>query len=470
MDRPDSPVIKNAREIVNNLAIIFRINQTYSVENNAVIRAADAFIEAVGFALLSEKILTIELLGEYFHLNGTRVRYTVQYYLNFDFLMNEFRKRGLGSIIVSENISRSDLLDFVREFKSCLSTNTPYLALKEKTDGIDQIDVGPIKRVQEDNVVNKRQQVRRNYFTAVFRFKVMSGKAKKGEAVEIKKTKLIINSLIDLMLNEDQMLMSMTAIKDYDEYTYHHSVNVSLLSIALGMRLGLSKKRLSELGIAAFLHDIGKVSLPDELLNKTTSFTDKEWELVRTHPSEGVKTILSTMKLDRTSVKSAIVSYEHHLNMDGTGYPPVDGFVKTDFYTNIVTIADRFDAMTASRVYTREPKSPELALRILSEKAGSHVDPILLKIFIRMIGVYPVGTLVSLDTRELAIVYKGNSDYPDRPVVVLISDGKGRKREKKLADLSERGLDGSFRRTIKKTLDYHKYKISLPEYLLDSYE
>ncbi|HTZ17754.1 MAG TPA: HD-GYP domain-containing protein [Dissulfurispiraceae bacterium] len=470
MNKQGAPVLKNSREIANDLAIIFRISHTYRVDNDAVVRAGDAFIEVIKPVLLQEKTLIIELLGEYFYLNGARVRYSVQHYLNFDFLMNEFRKRGLGSIVFSSDVSCRDLLDFVREFQTCLSSDTPYVDLKGKTDMVATIDIGPLKRAQMDNVLNSRQLLRRNYFTAVSRFKIISGKAKKGEGVEIKKAKLIINSLIDLMLQEEQMMISMTAIKDYDDYTFYHSVNVSILSIALGMKLGLNKKRLSELGIAAFLHDIGKVSVPDEILNKTTPFTDDDWQIIRRHPVEGVKTIMATMKLDHISVRSSIVSYEHHLNIDGSGYPPANGPMKTDFYTNIVTIADRFDAMTASRVYVREPKSPEEALRILSEEAGSHIDPILLKIFIKMVGVYPIGTLVSLDTHELGIVYKGNPEFPYRPVIVLISDGNGRKVESTLVDLAERGLDGNYRRSIKKTLDYNKYKISLSEYLLDAYK
>jgi HD-GYP domain-containing protein (c-di-GMP phosphodiesterase class II) len=468
MNNTGSAIIKNAKEILTRLAIILKISRTYSADNEAVTRAVDTFIATVGAVLSTEKMLVIELLGDFFYLNGGRVRYSVQYYLNLDFLINEFRKRGLGSITLSENASRRDLQDFINVFQSCLSTDAPYVSLKGGIETIDSIDISPLKQSRQDGMQNSRQLLRKNYFNAVFQFKTLASKAAKHESIEIKKAKFSVNSLIDIMLLEEQMALSMTAIKDFDDYTFHHSVNVSILSIALGIKLGLNKKRLSELGIAAFLHDIGKVSIPDEILNKVTPFTDEEWKIIRLHPVEGVKTILNTMRIDHVTVKSAVVVYEHHLNIDGSGYPPIQPPVKTNLYTNIVAIADRFDAMTSAKVYAREPKSPEEALRILVENAGRQVDPILLKIFIRMMGVYPIGTLVALDTRELGIVYRGNPDFLDRPSIVLISDRKGHKVENTLIDLTERGVDGNYRRTVKKTLDYNKYKISLADYLQDA--
>jgi HD-GYP domain-containing protein (c-di-GMP phosphodiesterase class II) len=469
MNKPDIAAVKNAKDLVNRLAILFRIGHTYSIDNEAVIKAIDVFVEAVNLVLLAEKTLTIELLGEYFYVNQARVKYTVQYYLNFDFLMSEFRKRGLGSITYTDKISCRDQQDFIKAFLSCLSSDSPYVTLMGGIETIESISIGTLKQARQDNILNKRQTLRRTYFNAIAQFKAVSSKARAKESIEIKKAKLVVNTLIDLMLQEEQMMISMTAIKDYDEYTFHHSVNVSILSLALGMKLGLSKKRLSELGIAAFLHDIGKIAIPDEILNKSTSFTDEEWETMKLHPVEGVKTILNTMKIDQVTIRSAVVAYEHHLNFDGSGYPEVQQQWQTNLYSNIVTIADRFDAMTSARVYSREPKSPEVALQILIENAGKHVDPILLKIFIKMTGVYPIGTLVVLDTRELGIVYRGNPDYPDRPVIVLLVDHNGKKVEKGLIDLSDKGLDGNYRRTIKKTLDYNKYKINLSEYLLDAY-
>ena len=176
MNKPDVSAIKNAKDIVNRLAILLRIGQTYSIDNEVVIKAVDTFIEAVNLVLLSEKTLTLELLGEYFYLNQARVRYAVQYYLNFDFLISEFRKRGLGSITYTDRISRRDQQDFIKAFFSCLSSDSPYVTLMGGIETIESIAIGTLKHARQDNILNKRQVMRRTYFNAIYQFKAVAGK------------------------------------------------------------------------------------------------------------------------------------------------------------------------------------------------------------------------------------------------------------------------------------------------------
>jgi HD-GYP domain-containing protein (c-di-GMP phosphodiesterase class II) len=258
----------------------------------------------------------------------------------------------------------------------------------------------------------------------------------------------------------------MTAIKEYDEYTYHHSVNVSILSIALGQRLGLNKKILTELGLVALFHDMGKIDIPSELLNKATNFTEDEWILIRRHPIWGVKAILKIRGVDMTSARSSIVAFEHHLNYDLSGYPRVRKYGELDFFSRIVSLADQYDAMTSSRVYSRIPLSPDKALSIMMERAGSQLDPLLFKFFINMVGVFPIGTLVMLDTRELGLVYESNVVFADRPRVLIIIDNAGVRVSGPVVNLTEKDETGRYFRSIIKTLDPNKYKINLAEYLL----
>ena len=161
--------------------------------------------------------------------------------------------------------------------------------------------------------------------------------------------------MVDLILEEEQLLIGMTSIKDYDEYTYNHSVNVSILSVALGQRIGLSKKALTELGIVALFHDIGKIEIPKEILNKSTNFTEQEWDIVKKHPSWGVRALLRMKKIDYSSIRAAITSFEHHMYSDLSGYPKPRQPLELDFYSKIVTLADNYDGMTSSRVYARIP-------------------------------------------------------------------------------------------------------------------
>ena len=227
--------------------------------------------------------------------------------------------------------------------------------------------------------------MKKSYFNAVSFTRGVINKIKSGEKVGIKKAKRVVESMVDLILEQEQLLLGMTAIKDYDEYTYHHSVNVSILSVALGQRLGLSKKTLTELGLVALFHDMGKIEIPNEILNKPTSFTDAEWNIMKKHPFWGVRAILGLRGLDATSVRAAIVAFEHHMNYDLSGYPRTRKPLDLDFYSKIITLADQYDGMTSSRVYSRIPMPPDRALSLMLERAGKQLEPILFKFFINMI-------------------------------------------------------------------------------------
>lgn len=276
----------------------------------------------------------------------------------------------------------------------------------------------------------------------------------------------MIVSLVDRIIDQEQLLLGMTSIKNYDEYTYHHSVNVSILSIALGQRLGLKMKQLIELGMVALFHDIGKLGIPSRILNKTGELTEEEWQVIQRHPIEGVRFLLKMKHVDFISIRSAIVAFEHHMFYNNTGYPAVKKSFSLDFYSRIVALADQYDAMTSARVYSRNPMSPDKALNLMIKQAGSQLDPLLLQFFINMVGIYPVGTLVILDSMELGLVYESNPGFVHRPRILIIADSKGNQVDAFPFDLAEKKDDGNYRRTIVRTLDISKWDINIAEYFV----
>lgn len=462
----DRDAIKYAKDIINQLAVIIRTAQIHNVSNVAVVSAIDRFVTSINLLLREYNVLTLELLGEFFYFNESRVRYAMEYLLNFDFLSREFKRRGLGSITFSGRVRDEDIKTFLSAFISSPYSQTPFDALSEGISGIDSLSVGPLKKIIEEGDFDVRRVVKKTYFNAVSFTKGVITKIKSGEKVSIKKAKRVVESMVDIILQEEELLLGMTAIKDYDEYTYHHSVNVSILSVALGQRIGLSRKALTELGLVALFHDIGKIEVPPEILNKPTNFNDDEWKVIQKHPFWGVRAILKLKGLDNTSIRTAIVAFEHHLNYDLSGYPKITRPLNLDFYSRIVSLADQYDAMTSSRVYSRIPMAPDKALSVMMERAGTQLDPILFKFFINMIGVYPIGTLVLLDTRELGLVYGANPVFQDRPRVLIIIDNEGRRVHGPIVDLTEKDDKGKYLRTIIKTMDPNKYRINLAEYLL----
>jgi len=456
---------RSSQDIINQLSVILRNAQIHDPNNIAVLSAIERFLALINPLVETERTVALELMGEFFYLDGMRIRYSLEYLLNFDFLIREFKNRQLGSIIFRDKIDADDIKLFVKAFTSA-GVDEPFEKISDVMAQSNRILVDRLKKVKEGDEVDVRKIIKKTYFHAVSYSKGVMNKIRSGEKVNIKKAKRIVETMVDQILGEEQLLLSMTAIKDYDEYTYHHSVNVSILSVALGQRIGLSKRVLTELGLAALFHDIGKIEVPHEILNKPSNFNEDEWRLIRKHPIWGVRSILKLKGFDPITVRSSIVAFEHHLHHDFSGYPKVRHYKELDFFSRIVSIADQYDAMTSARVYSRFPMTPDKALSLMMERSESQIDPLLLKFFINMIGVYPIGSLVMLDTKELGLVYESDVVFVDRPRVLIIVDSKGKRVQGRVISLTEKDKYGRYLRSVTKTLDTNKYKINLAEYLL----
>lgn len=460
-------VHKVSKDIVNQLAVVLRTAHIHDASNVAVMSAAQRLLATINPAISAEGAITIEVVGEYFYVNDSRVRFSMEFLLNFEFLIKEMKKRSLGSITFLGEVRVEDIQVFIREFVASAYSSDPLQAVTEGLRAVQSIDVGKLRQVKEDaEEFDIRKTVKKTYFNAVSFTSGVMKKLKSGEKINMKRAKRVVESMVDSLLQQEDLMLGMTAIKSYDDYTYHHSVNVSILSVALGQRLGLNKKTLMELGLVALFHDIGKMEIPTEVLNKPSNFTDEEWKLMKKHPIWGVRAILNMKGFDATSVRSAIVAYEHHIHGDRSGYPAIRKLPLLDLYSRIVGIADQYDGMTSSRVYARVPMTADKALSLMMERIGNQLDPLIIKFFVNMVGMYPVGTLIVLDTKELALVYGSNSAFPNRPRVMIITDNQGNKVEGSVIDLSEQAPDGRYVRNIAKTLDPNKYRINLAEYML----
>ena len=456
-----------AKGIVNQLAAIIRTSQIHNPQNVAVLKSVDRLMELLTVVFGEESAVNLERVGEFFYLNESCLKVSMDQLINFDYLVHEYKKLGLGSITFGNDVTAEDIQAFLKAYLSAAFTDVPFDELAMAAGGISSISVA-IPRVEKDTKeeTDIRKTVKATYFNAVSYTKGVFEKIKSGEKANIKRAKRAVQSMVDVLLTEEELLMGMTAIKDYDDYTYHHCVNVSILSIAMGQKIGLSKSQLQELGMVALFHDLGKMEVPQEVLNKPTSFTDDEWKIVKKHPMWGVRAILNMKGFDELSIKAGIVAFEHHIYRDNTGYPDRRFPHDLDIFTRIVSLADQYDGMTSSRVYSRTPMSPEKALSLMMERVESQLDPRLFKFFVNMVGIFPVGTALMLKSREIALVYGANMSIPDRPRVLVISDTDGRKVQGHLVDLAEKDQDGTFKNSIARTLDPNKFKINLAEYLL----
>jgi HD-GYP domain-containing protein (c-di-GMP phosphodiesterase class II) len=261
--------------------------------------------------------------------------------------------------------------------------------------------------------------------------------------------------MVDLLSEDDSVLLGMSTIRDYDDYTYTHSVNVAILSMCLGKRIGLSRISLERIGICGLFHDIGKVEVPHDLINKPGKLTDKEYDRIKEHSIHSVRQIV---KLNATrDLKSRVLlpPFEHHQKYDLSGYPKTSRKKPISLFGCIITVTDVFDAMTSPRIYRPAALSPDRVLAMMLEGAETDYHPLILKLFIQMLGVYPVGSLLVLDTGEMGLV-TGRREGADvgRPKVVLLKDlGKGEFLKGEVVNLSDRDpRTGAFRRNISRSL------------------
>lgn len=227
-----------------------------------------------------------------------------------------------------------------------------------------------------------------------------------------------ITSIFEDDLQERELeVEALVKVRKHDEYTYLHSLNVARLAVALGRKLEISGQRITDLGWAALLHDLGKLHVPLEILNKVTKFAPHELAIMQSHPLESLVSFAKTLPLDADRLSKLSAAFEHHQRFDLKGYPVVRSKLNLHPFSRIVAVCDTFDAMTTDRIYQRRIL-PDLALKIMAQGYGTIFDPVVLQAFITSMGAYPVGTLVLLSDESLAIVHQYHeSSRLDRPIV-----------------------------------------------------
>ena len=307
------------------------------------------------------------------------------------------------------------------------------------------------KEEAADDQNGRAVMARKTYTYALTSVKEVAEKINAERKAGVRKLKRIAQNMVDIVSEDESVMLGISTMRDYDDYTYTHSVNVAILSLCLGKRIGLSRVSLSYLAICGLLHDLGKLNIPKEILNKPGKLTDQEFKEMETHPLKSVSQIVKMNAPEDLKAKILLPPFEHHLKYDLSGYPKVENKRSVSLFGRIITITDVFDALTSPRVYRPKAMSPNVALEIMVKESGRDFDPILLKVFINMLGVYPVGTLLKLDTGELGLVVDcESSDDLTRPKVVLLEhDGPDKFKKGKFVHLVAKHTDsGSFKRNI----------------------
>ena len=366
---------------------------------------------------------------------------------------------------------KDEILKFIRILNSAENQEDPYLwiesqlnnlsikwieIVRDNTSKVDLIDIS--KKETNDNLHNlcnlnqtHIEKAKNAYVNTIYSLKEISDKASSERPCGVRKVLRTVQGMIDLIMEDDFVFLGLSTIRDYDDYTYVHSVNVAILSMSLGARIGLAREALEALGICGIFHDLGKVKIPIEIINKSECLTPDEYEQVKKHSLNSVRMIL-WLRASRELLQEILIGpFEHHLKYDLSGYPQTDRKNPLSLCGRIISIADVYDALTSPRIYRSTTISPDQALNIMIKDSGKMFDPILLKMFVNMLGIYPIGSLLKLSSGEFCLVVKSqDNEDPLHPCAVILKKLSSNKFAKGATiDLSEKnGIAGKYSREI----------------------
>jgi HD-GYP domain-containing protein (c-di-GMP phosphodiesterase class II) len=356
-------------------------------------------------------------------------------------LLQSFEKSEVEAVEIFHNVSEKDVDALLRILSGEQDASADLF-------GIAVNRVRPTLGIQDERE-RELSEVLLTYGSGLELLRQTASRIAVGRPVDLETTRTMVEQIVDDVARDPMQALLVSTIKSYDEYTYYHMMNVCLLSIALGYGIGLDREQVVLLGMGALLHDVGKVKVPLEVLQQAGPLTDDQWGLIKRHPVDGAGLIyVATRDIYHPAVSIVL---EHHANYDLTGYPNLTNRKMPSMPARIVAITDAFDALTSKRSY-RQAEDRRQALNILQAAGGQRYDPRVLRAFARLLGMFPIGSLVRVSSGEIGMVVRNHEQLLARPVVRLLLDSEGLPTDAVEVDLSEADEDGEFTRFVEKTL------------------
>ena len=374
-------------------------------------------------------------------------------------LLVDLKEREIGTIEIHTGLESWELGRFVEilnlraaEVKR-LGGATAHLEQHE----VHHITVGRLQALPPAQKTNLKVDSGDAYRAGLRVVDELNFQASRGLPLELRKARLVVTWLIDIVTHDKVALMAMSALKNYDEDTCHHSVNVSILSLLVGYKLQFDRTVMATLGLGALLHDIGKVRIPRDILGRPGPLTSGEQEIIRRHTLYGARMLRD---LPHPARLAMVIAFEHHANYDLSGYPRITVKKSPHLLTRVVQLADFFDASTAARRVHQRAMLPSEAMKFILDGAGKTFDPVLARAFVEVLGLHPVGSLVELDTGDLAVVVRPAEHDVSRPAVKVFRNKTG----EAIAPYRV-SLDGEPERRIVRALDPFELGVDVTAYL-----
>ena len=413
-------------EILRRFASGVRAAQLYARDHPLVARSVDGLIAALKPLLQLSPSVAVGIVESQFVVADTPMP-------KASAAMGELIKRLKDQHIERIAFERGLTADEALGFMLAVAALGPR-AEKELAWNFPHIRIGRISAEEQysDGVAGDMEAIRRLYAGAVSTAERTWQSADAEGKPDLPSAVQAIDGLADAVTQNRTALMALTAMRSYDNYTFTHMVNVSILAMGQARALGVEGRLLREFGLSALMHDIGKVRTPKEILTKPEKLTDAEFKIMQRHTVDGAEILRRTPEMP---VLAPVVAFEHHLRIDGTGYPAGARRSALNLATMLCSIADVYDAMRSQRQYQQAFPTDRI-LAVLQRNDGSQFDQHLVRRFVQLLGIYPPGNLVRLNTGEIAVVTQVHAPDPYRPRVRVLFDAAGTR----LDDAEERNL------------------------------
>jgi len=376
------------------------LDRSYAAFEEVLAQRQDMVIGIVGDELAFEKEIFFDL--------GKLLRSAILY----------LKERNIERIAFYRGLNKEELGKFVgvlagpkEDFKADLQLMLAHI-------GVKNISIGKLKvddKKREDFVTGDQLEL---YNSSVDRVSQIISSVLNAEKVDPLGLKFSLNSIIDSLGTQRQELLKLATVKRYDAEIYVHMLNVSIFAMYFSSRLGFEKNDILDIGVAALFHDIGKLYISRKTLHKPDKLSEQEFNRIKSHTVLGAEFMFEYV--DSLGILPVVVSFEHHLKYDSSGYPRLPLLRKQHVVSSIVAICDVYDALSQRRGY-KQDYSPDVVYNIMNKDRGSAFDPELLDKFFRFMGFWPVGSVVALNDGSIALVRDENESDIRRPKIEIVS-------------------------------------------------
>jgi putative nucleotidyltransferase with HDIG domain len=375
------------------------------------------------------------------------------------FVGDVLNKDGILLLSADSIITGTDQIDTLRR----QGVSRLYINVKKGKDLPPAVVVDRGLRVREAEYYKELEKAKEIHQKTVETAREALDSIRNGKSFSVSKVEKAAEEIVESLLRNSDALISLSQIKGYDEYTYTHSVNVSVLTSSLAYALGYNRDQLLQVGVGGVLHDIGKMQVPEAILNKPGKYTDAEFSVMKRHPEYGMAIVKDKKDISEFS-KSIIVL--HHERYNGKGYPHGLKGSEIDEIGLIAAVADVYDALTSNRVY-RAAWTPQKALAVIFQGCDKDYSRDIVERFTRQMGIYPVGSFVRLVSGEMGVVTRVDRGNLLAPTVLVLFNASGTGLEKPLEyDLSKKlQEEEGHRYSVEISLDPRPYNVNVTEYI-----